>query len=85
MNYKQIVMEPRKKIALVAHDNKKQDLFEWVKFNRDLLSRHVLYATGTTGAYHALRSPNAEHPAIGSLNPNTAPTASFSRPNRSRR
>ncbi len=49
MQYKKIAMTPRKKIALVAHDNKKQDLFEWVKFNRGLLARHDLYATGTTG------------------------------------
>jgi methylglyoxal synthase len=39
----------KKKIALVAHDNKKADLFEWVKFNRNLLHRHELFATGTTG------------------------------------
>lgn len=40
---------PRKKIALVAHDRKKADLIEWVKFNRQLLTRHDLVATGTTG------------------------------------
>lgn len=39
----------RKRIALVAHDNKKQDLLEWACFNRDLLVRHDLFATGTTG------------------------------------
>ncbi|HLY25032.1 MAG TPA: methylglyoxal synthase [Aggregatilineales bacterium] len=44
-----LVMEQRKKIALVAHDNKKRDLMEWVKFNRELLTQHTLYATGTTG------------------------------------
>src|SRR5215510_2276566 len=38
-----------KRIALVAHDNKKQDLLEWATFNRDLLARHALYATGNTG------------------------------------
>ena len=42
-------MEQRKNIALVAHDNKKQDLMEWAKFNVGLLARHNLYATGTTG------------------------------------
>ena len=42
-------MGKRKKIALVAHDNKKRDLVEWMKFNRYLLSLHELYATGTTG------------------------------------
>jgi methylglyoxal synthase len=43
-------MKQRKKIALVAHDNKKQDLLEWARFNRDTLAQHELYATGTTGA-----------------------------------
>ena len=42
-------MNPKKKIALVAHDNKKHDLLEWVRFNHDLLIQHELYATGTTG------------------------------------
>lgn len=38
-----------KKIALVAHDEKKRDLLEWAKFNKLLLAQHDLYATGTTG------------------------------------
>jgi methylglyoxal synthase len=38
-----------KRIALVAHDNKKQDLLEWAKYNRDFLAEHRLCATGTTG------------------------------------
>ena len=42
-------MEVRKRIALVAHDNKKVDLLDWVRFNRLLLVRHELTATGTTG------------------------------------
>jgi len=49
MIYKKVEMEPDKKIALVAHDNKKQDLVEWAKFNRVLLAHHRVYATGTTG------------------------------------
>ena len=44
-----ITMQPRKKIALVAHDHKKKDLLEWVEFNRELLCEHELFATGTTG------------------------------------
>jgi methylglyoxal synthase len=39
----------QKGIALVAHDNKKGDLAEWVHYNRELLREHRLYATGTTG------------------------------------
>ena len=38
-----------RRIALVAHDHKKQDLREWADHNRELLSRHVLVSTGTTG------------------------------------
>jgi len=49
MTQKKIAMEHDKKIALVAHDNKKQDLIEWAKYNKTLLAHHTLYATGTTG------------------------------------
>ncbi len=49
MNDQSIPLGPRKRIALVAHDNKKRDLVEWARFNRDLLARHELFATGTTG------------------------------------
>ena len=40
----------RKRIGLVAHDNKKLDLVEWAQYNRALLAQHELIATGTTGA-----------------------------------
>ena len=42
-------LQPRKRIGLVAHDNKKQDLIEWARYNRALLAMHDLVATGTTG------------------------------------
>jgi len=50
MRQAQLAMKPKKKIALVAHDNKKRDLFEWTKYNKDVLAEHILYATGTTGS-----------------------------------
>ncbi len=49
MAQKIIVMKYNKRIALVAHDNKKRDLLEWAKYNRALLANHTIYATGTTG------------------------------------
>ena len=36
-------------IALIAHDHRKPDLVEWAQFNRETLSKHELFATGTTG------------------------------------
>jgi methylglyoxal synthase len=49
MTNRRIAMEHDKRIALVAHDNKKKDLIEWAKYNCDLLAHHDVYATGTTG------------------------------------
>lgn len=42
-------ISPRKKIGLVAHDNKKADLIEWAIYNQRLLEAHDLVGTGTTG------------------------------------
>lgn len=42
-------MNIHKTIALVAHDNRKKDLIEWVEWNYHVLIRHSLVGTGTTG------------------------------------
>jgi methylglyoxal synthase len=49
MAAKTSLLPNEKRIALVAHDNRKKDLLEWAVFNKGTLSRHKLYATGTTG------------------------------------
>ncbi|HYX10325.1 MAG TPA: methylglyoxal synthase [Bacteroidales bacterium] len=42
-------MDKIKRIALVAHDNRKKDIIEWVEWNWETLSKHELICTGTTG------------------------------------
>jgi len=42
-------MEKIKRIGLVAHDNRKKDLIEWIEWNYRELLRHQLICTGTTG------------------------------------
>ncbi|MFA4926194.1 MAG: methylglyoxal synthase [Candidatus Aminicenantales bacterium] len=49
MKTKLVKMSDRKKIALVAHDNKKPDLLDWARYNLGSLKQHELWATGTTG------------------------------------
>lgn len=43
------ILKLEKRIALVAHDNKKADLIDWAVANRDRLANHQLISTGTTG------------------------------------
>jgi methylglyoxal synthase len=52
-------MEAKKRIALIAHDHKKYELAEWVVQNKEVLSGHLLFATGTTGIMieEALKQP----------------------------
>jgi methylglyoxal synthase len=42
-------MAARKTVALIAHDNRKADLLEWALYNKAVLAKHQLCATGTTG------------------------------------
>lgn len=43
------VMDAKKTIALVAHDNRKKEMMEWVDWNWEALSGHSIVCTGTTG------------------------------------
>ncbi|MDZ7923549.1 MAG: methylglyoxal synthase [Marinagarivorans sp.] len=49
MNVIKVDLPAQKNIALVAHDNKKPALIEWVKKHKALLAQHHLCGTGTTG------------------------------------
>ena len=46
---KMATLKARKRIALIAHDNKKEDMLQWAKYNLGTLQKHILFATGTTG------------------------------------
>jgi len=50
MSYTTILLKKKKNIALIAHDERKQDLLEWVKYNKGTLSEHNLFGTGATGS-----------------------------------
>jgi methylglyoxal synthase len=49
MDYKLLPLPAKKSIALIAHDNKKAQLTEWVQTHIEELKPHSLFATGTTG------------------------------------
>lgn len=40
----------KKRVALIAHDNKKKELEEWAEFNKEKLAKMEIFATGTTGS-----------------------------------
>ncbi len=42
-------LSARKRVALIAHDHKKEEMSQWAIFNKTVLARHELFATGTTG------------------------------------
>lgn len=50
MYTKNTAIAAEKRIALVAHDNKKAEIIDWVGQHKMELEKHCLYATGTTGA-----------------------------------
>lgn len=50
MNVSALSSGTPRRIALIAHDNKKDDLLEWAAYNVETLMRHRLVATGTTGS-----------------------------------
>ena len=43
-------MGSKNNIALIAHDHRKMDLLDWVEFNSEILKKHNLFGTGTTGS-----------------------------------
>jgi methylglyoxal synthase len=44
-----MALEKKKKIVLIAHDNRKDDLLKWSQFNKGSLSKHELFGSGSTG------------------------------------
>jgi methylglyoxal synthase len=44
-----MAVEQKKRVALVAHDHKKQDLLDWARYNKPVLAQHEVCSTGTTG------------------------------------
>lgn len=50
MRHRTVPMAPRKRVALIAHDNCKNDLLDWARYNAGTLALHELSATGTTGS-----------------------------------
>jgi methylglyoxal synthase len=68
-------VEKNKNIALVAHNNRKKDLIEWVKWNcRTLLSHHLI-CSGTTGKL--IEKTLRENTACKALNPNDVGVTKF--------
>jgi len=47
-DYITMTIGQQKNIALIAHDGKKQEMLDWCEWNKEILSKHFLYGTGTT-------------------------------------
>lgn len=54
--YVTFTLGKQKRIALIAHDGKKQEMIEWCAEHKDILSRHFLCGTGTTARMIADRT-----------------------------
>lgn len=55
-DYKPAVIGKQKNIALIAHDNKKEEIIEWCQENAEILKHHFLFGTGTTARMIAERT-----------------------------
>lgn len=44
-----MTMNSRKRLVMIAHDNRKRDMLDWARSNYEVLRHHELHATGTTG------------------------------------
>jgi len=53
---REVIIGKQKHIALIAHDNKKEDMLAWCKENEEILKKHILYGTGTTARMIADRT-----------------------------
>ena len=49
-SYSETIISKKKNIALIAHDNKKQELIEWCIEHKAILEKHELCGTGTTAS-----------------------------------
>ena len=48
IDYLNMTIKKQKRIALIAHDGKKQEMLNWCMANREILKKHKLSGTGTT-------------------------------------
>ncbi len=53
---KEIIMDSQKRIALIAHDNLKDDMVAWCEKNKEILRQHFLCGTGTTAGLIAAKT-----------------------------
>ena len=48
VDFVEMTIKRQKRIALIAHDGKKDEIIKWCQTNKDILSKHKLSGTGTT-------------------------------------